>query len=57
MFDDLQQVFGYRGAIDERAGASIVGPDLLVVPCWTPEFCATRDPSRRGDRRLRASAR
>ncbi|HEX3090339.1 MAG TPA: hypothetical protein VHQ23_16930 [Ilumatobacteraceae bacterium] len=41
MFDDLQQMFGYRGAIDERTGASIVGPELLVVPCWTPEFCAT----------------
>ena len=41
MFDDLQQVFGYRGAIDERSGVSMVGPDLLVVPCWTPEFCAT----------------
>lgn len=41
MFDDLQQVFGYRGAIDERSGVSEVGPELLVVPCWTPEFCAT----------------
>lgn len=41
MFDDLQQLFGYRGAIDQRAGADIVGPDLVVVPCWTPEFCAT----------------
>jgi hypothetical protein len=41
MFDDLQQLFGYQGAIDERSGASIVGPDLLVVPCWTAEFCAT----------------
>jgi hypothetical protein len=41
MFDDLQQVFGYRGAIDERQGASMVGPELLVVPCWTPAFCET----------------
>ena len=41
MFDDLQQLFGYRGAIDERTGVSEVGPDLLVVPCWTPQFCAT----------------
>jgi hypothetical protein len=41
MFDDLQQLLGYRGAIDERLGVEIVGPDLLVVPCWTPQFCAT----------------
>ena len=41
MFDDLQQLFGYQGAIDERTGAAEVGLDLLVVPCWTPQFCAT----------------
>jgi hypothetical protein len=41
MFDDLQQLLGYQGAIDERIGATIAGPDLLVVPCWTLEFCAT----------------
>jgi hypothetical protein len=41
MFDDLQQLLGYQGAIDERIGPEIVGPDLLVVPCWTPEFCET----------------
>lgn len=41
MFDDLQQLFGYHGAVDERTGVTVVGPDLLVVPCWTPTFCAT----------------
>jgi hypothetical protein len=41
MFDDLAQLFGYQGAIDDREGVREVGPDLLVVPCWTPEFCAT----------------
>ena len=41
MFDDLQQLFGYQGAIDERIGVTLVGPDLLVMPCWTPTFCAT----------------
>ncbi|MEY2400828.1 MAG: hypothetical protein QOJ08_939 [Ilumatobacteraceae bacterium] len=41
MFDDLQQLLGYRGAIDERRNVEIVGPDLVVVPCWTPQFCAT----------------
>lgn len=41
MFDDLQQVFGYQGAIDERKSVDVVAPDLIVIPCWTPEFCAT----------------
>jgi len=41
MFDDLQQLFGYQGAIDGREGVAEVGPDLLVVPCWTRSFCAT----------------
>lgn len=41
MFDELQQLLGYQGAIDERVGVSEVGPDLLVLPCWTPTFCAT----------------
>jgi formamidopyrimidine-DNA glycosylase len=29
MFDDLQQLFGYQGAIDERTGVRELGPDLL----------------------------
>ena len=41
MFDDLQQLLGYQGAIDERSGVTEVAPDVLVVPCWTPQFCAT----------------
>ena len=41
MFDDLQQLFGYQGAVDERMGVTQVAADLLVVPCWTPQFCAT----------------
>ena len=41
MFDDLQQLLGYQGAIDERTGITVVAPDVLVVPCWTPQFCAT----------------
>jgi hypothetical protein len=41
MFDDLQQLFGYQGAVDDRLGVTEVGPDLLVVPCWTLSFCAT----------------
>jgi hypothetical protein len=38
--DDLDRVLGYRGAVDERTGVSELGPDLVVVPFWTPRFCA-----------------
>jgi len=37
--DDLERVLGYRGAIDPRMGLDELGPELLVVPFWTPEFC------------------
>jgi hypothetical protein len=37
--DDLARVLGYRGAVDERTGVEVLGPELLVVPFWTPEFC------------------
>jgi len=37
--DDLARVLGYQGAIDERTGVEVIGPELLVVPFWTPEFC------------------
>ena len=38
--DDLARILGYEGAIDERTGIGELGPDLLVVPFWTPAFCA-----------------
>ena len=50
---DLQQILGYQGAIDEplhhqdHADGSlndqvqVIGQDLLVMPFWTPTFCAT----------------
>lgn len=41
MYDDLQQIFGYAGAIDEREGVQVVADDVLVTPFWTPGFCAT----------------
>lgn len=40
MTDDLARLLAYEGAIDERTGVTELGADLLVVPCWTPEFCA-----------------
>jgi hypothetical protein len=38
--DDLARVLGYRDAVDERTGVDVIGPELLVVPFWTPRFCA-----------------
>ena len=38
--DDLARVLAYEGAIDGAEGISEVGPELLVVPFWTPEMCA-----------------
>jgi hypothetical protein len=40
-FSDLQRLLGYRGAMDERDDLRSIGPDLLVMPFWTPSFCAT----------------
>jgi hypothetical protein len=38
--DDLERVIGYREAADSRPRVTALGPDLLVVPFWTREFCA-----------------
>ena len=40
-YDDLQQIFGYRGAADDAEGVRVLGTEVLVVPFWTPTFCAT----------------
>ena len=39
--DDLQQILGYQGAIDEHGGVRTIGDEVLAVPFWTPAFCAT----------------
>ena len=39
-FDDLQRILGYRGAADERTGLRQMGPEVYVVPFWTPQYCA-----------------
>lgn len=39
MSDDLSRVLGYVGAADERAEVVRLGPELLVVPFWTPAMC------------------
>ena len=40
-YDDLQQILGYQGAIDEREGLTELGNEIYTVPFWTPRFCAT----------------
>jgi hypothetical protein len=40
-FDDLQQILGYRGAIDDRDGLTELGGEIYQVPFWTPGFCST----------------
>lgn len=39
--NDLHMILGYSGAIDEREGTTVLAHDLVVVPCWTVEFCST----------------
>lgn len=39
--DDLQRILGYADAVDERTGTTVLAQDLVIVPCWTPEFCAS----------------
>lgn len=38
MIDDLDMIFGYRGA-EATGDASLVAPDIVCMPFWTPEFC------------------
>lgn len=40
-YDDLQQILGYQGAIDERKGLTELGNEVYTVPFWTPRFCDT----------------
>lgn len=38
--DDLARLLTYADAVDERTGVETLGAELLVVPFWTPSFCA-----------------
>ena len=39
MPSELETLFGYQGAIDDRAILTMLEADMIVVPCWTREFC------------------
>ena len=38
---DLEQILGYRGAVDDRPGCEAVANEIYLLPFWTREFCAT----------------
>ncbi|MGA1540938.1 MAG: hypothetical protein ACO38D_00405, partial [Ilumatobacteraceae bacterium] len=38
--DDLRRVLAYDDAVDPRRSVSEVGPELYVVPFWTPAMCS-----------------
>jgi hypothetical protein len=38
--DDMARILTYAGAIDDRPGVDELAADLLVLPFWTPAYCA-----------------
>jgi hypothetical protein len=36
---ELERLFSYQGAIDPNVGLAFLDTDMLVLPCWTREFC------------------
>lgn len=41
VIDDLDRVLGYADAVaDPEPEATQIGPDMFVVPFWTPQMCA-----------------
>lgn len=36
---ELERLFSYRGAVDPAMGVTMLDTDMLVLPCWTREFC------------------
>ena len=37
---NLEQILGYQGAVRDGE-AAMVGQEIVQMPFWTPEFCAT----------------
>ena len=38
--DDLERVLGYRDYADNSRAAEVVGPEMLSLSYWKPDFCA-----------------
>lgn len=41
MPSELEQLFRYQGAIDDRTGLMMLDSDMVVLPCWNADFCST----------------
>ena len=41
MSSDFEQLFGYINVVDNSTKVKKVADELLVMSCWTEEFCAT----------------
>jgi hypothetical protein len=39
MSSEIEDLFGYREAIDPQQEITLLDDDMVVVPCWTPEYC------------------
>ena len=40
MVTDFEQLFGYKDVVDSSSNLERVGDELLVLSCWTSEFCS-----------------
>ncbi len=39
MPSEVESLFGYQGAIDNTVNLTMLDADMIVVSCWTREFC------------------
>lgn len=38
-FGDIERILGYEDATDDSDSMRVVGPELLALSCFTPQFC------------------
>lgn len=39
MPNEIERLFSYQNAIDSSVGVTMLDSDMVVVPCWSREFC------------------
>lgn len=39
MPNEIERLFSYQNAIDSSVGVTMLDTDMVVVPCWSREFC------------------
>jgi len=37
--NEIERLFSYQNAIDPLVGVTMLDTDMVVVPCWNPDFC------------------